>query len=154
MKEKVNKEKLLQKYYEGETTLAEEKWLKEHILSENTSVEQLIFNDLHTLKQNFCDKSAAKKKNKKIKMVVLSSFAAAACLLLFFWKPFDNSFKQQEFGTTITNEILVSRTIEGSIDDPDVALEQARKALTFVSDKLNTGTENMNHLIKLNQVKE
>lgn len=154
MKEKVNKEKLLQKYYEGETTMAEEKWLKEHILSENTSVEQLIFNDLHTLKQNFSDKSAAKKKNKKIKMVVLSSFAAAACLLLFFWKPFDRSFKQQEFGTTITNEILVSRTIEGSIDDPDVALEQARKALTFVSDKLNTGTENMNHLIKLNQVKE
>lgn len=95
MKEKVNKEKLLQKYYEGETTLAEEKWLKEHILSENTSVEQLIFNDLHTLKQNFSDKSAAKKKNKKIKMVVLSSFAAAACLLLFFWKPFDRCHAQQ-----------------------------------------------------------
>ena len=62
MKEKVNKEKLLQKYYEGETTLAEEKWLKEQIFSKNTSVEQLIFNDLHTLKQNFSDKRIKYKK--------------------------------------------------------------------------------------------
>lgn len=152
----MNKEQLLQKYYDGETTLPEEKWLKEHVLYEDESVEKLIFKDLNLLKEQQVQKNTANKnrEGKRIKIVVLSGLVAAACALLFVWKPFGNAVKKQSFESEISKEILVSNSVEGTIEDPEIAMEQARKALAFVSEKLNTGTENMNHLKKLNQVKK
>lgn len=156
MKKEINKEQLLQKYYDGETTLAEEKWLKEHVLYEDESVEKMIFRDLNLLKKQQVQKNTENKnrEDKRTKLVVLSGLIAAACALLFVWKPFEDVVKNQSFESEISKEILVSNSVEGTIEDPEIAMEQARKALAFVSEKLNTGTENMNHLKKLNQVKK
>src|SRR5690606_4214505 len=157
MKEEMNKDRLLQKYYDGETTLAEEKWLKEHVLCEEESIEKLIFKDQQKIKQQMVTKVTVNKKqqNKRIRFITVCSLMAAACTVLFVWKnPLNNSIENNAFETKIGKEILVSNTVEGSIEDPEIALEQARKALAFVSEKLNTGTENINHLNKLNQVKE
>jgi len=156
MKEEVNKERLLQKYYNGETTLAEEQWLKKHVLHESETVEQHIFKDLDALKKQTFQNAAIPKqqKNQRIRFITICSLVAAACVVLFVWNPLGYSSTNNVFETKIGKEILVSNTVEGTIEDPEVALEQAQKALAFVSEKLNTGTENINHLSKLNQVKE
>jgi len=153
MEEEMNKERLLQKYYDGETTLAEEKWLKESVLCEVKSIEKLIFKDQKTLTHKATIHK--KQRNRKIRFITVCSLMATACTVLFVSKnPLGSSIENNVFETKIGKEILVSNIIEGSIEDPEIALEQARKALAFVSEKLNTGTENINHLNKLNQVKE
>lgn|SRR5690606_4401508 len=156
MKEEVNKERLLEKYYNGETTLAEEQWLKKYVLHESETVEQYIFKDLDALKKQTFQNAAIPKqqKNQRIRFITICSLVAAACAVLFVWNPLGNNSTSNVFETKIGKEILVSNTVEGTIEDPEVALEQAQKALAFVSEKLNTGTENINHLSKLNQVKE
>lgn len=153
MREEVNKERLLEKYYNGETTLAEEQWLKKHVFEVNETVEQLIFKDIDALKQQK-NSTHKKQQNKQIRFITVCSLIAAAVVLLFVWNPLGSYFRANVFETKIGNEILVSNTIEGTIEDPEIALEQAQKALTFVSEKLNTGMENIDHLNKLNQVKE
>lgn len=156
MKEEVNKERLLQKYYDGETTLAEEQWLKKYVLHESETVEQHIFKDLDALKKQTFQNAAIPKqqKNQRIRFITICSLVAAACVALFVWNPLGNNSTSNVFETKIGKEILVSNTGEGTIEDPEVALEQAQKALAFVSEKLNTGIENIDHLNKLNQVKE
>ncbi|HLW61942.1 MAG TPA: hypothetical protein VKY33_00955 [Flavobacterium sp.] len=156
MKEEVNKERLLEKYYNGDTTLAEEQWLKKHVFEAEETVEQLIFKDIDTLKQQHTKSNIPNKKQQNIRMrfITVCSLVAAAVVVLFVWNPLGSYFRANVFETKIGNEILVSNTIEGTIEDPEIALEQAQKALTFVSEKLNTGMENIDHLNKLNQVKE
>lgn len=156
MREEVNKERLLEKYYNGETTLAEEQWLKKHVFEVNETVEQLIFKDIDALKQQHTKSNIPNKKEQNIRMrfITVCSLIAAAVVLLFVWNPLGLFFENNVFEPKWNNDILVSNTIEGSIEDPEIALEQAQKALTFVSEKLNTGIENIDHLNKLNQVKE
>lgn len=157
MKEEVNKKRLLQKYYDGETTLAEEQWLKKHVLNDEETVEQLIFRDIDTLKHQTKEIIVANKKQQKGRawLITACSLTAAACTVLFVWKnAAENTFDNNTFEAKLNKEILISNSIEGTIEDPEVALEQAQKALAFVSEKLNTGTENINYLNKLNQVKE
>ncbi len=156
MKEEVNKERLLEKYYNGETTLAEEQWLKKYMLHKSETVEQYIFKDLDALKKQTFQNAAIPKQqnNQRIRFITICSLVAAACVALFVWNPLGNNSTSNVFETKIGKEILVSNTVEGTIEDPEVALEQAQKALAFVSEKLNTGIENIDHLNKLNQVKE
>lgn len=156
MKEEENKERLLEKYYNGDTTLAEEQWLKKHVFEVEETVEQLIFKDIDTLEQQHTKSNIPNKKEQNIRMrfITVCSLVAAAVVVLFVWNPLGSYFRANVFETKIGNEILVSNTIEGTIEDPEIALEQAQKALTFVSEKLNTGMENIDHLNKLNQVKE
>jgi len=156
MREEVNKERLLEKYYNGETTLAEEQWLKKHVFEAEETVEQLIFKDIDALKQQNAKRNIAskKKQDKQIHFITVCGLVAAAVVVLFVWNPLELFFENNAFEPKWNNDILVSNTIEGSIEDPEIALEQAQKALTFVSEKLNTGIENIDHLNKLNQVKE
>lgn len=156
MREEENKERLLEKYYNGETTLAEEQWLKKHVFEAEETVEQLIFKDLDALKQQHTKSNIPNKKEQNIRMrfITVCSLVAAAVVVLFVWNPLGSYFRANVFETKIGKEILVSNTGEGTIEDPEVALEQAQKALAFVSEKLNTGIENIDHLNKLNQVKE
>ncbi len=158
MKEERNKEQLLKKYYDGNTTLAEEKWLKEHVLHNKENIEHFIFNDLDSLKKEAVQDHRTNKKQKRTfaKVITICSLiTSAACMFFFIWKPsLNNSIKKDSFENTISEELLVSSTIEGSIEDPEIALEQAKKALAFVSKKLNSGTESIHHLNKLNHVKD
>jgi len=155
MKTNFDIEKLLEKYYNGDTTLAEEQWLKQHILNNENSVEKLIFSDI--IEQNNTIKPKTNKgftKNATRKYIALaSSIIAAACLLFFLWNVNYNTPINNRTKSSITNQILVDNNIKGSINDPELALQQAEKALAFVNSKLNTGMQNIEHLNKLNQPK-
>src|SRR5690554_5387044 len=129
MREKVNKQRLLEKYYNGETTLAEEQWLKKHVFEAEETVEQLIFKDIDALKQQN-NSTHKKQQNKQIRFITVCSLIAAAVVLLFVWNPLGLFFENNVFEPKWNNDILVSNTIEGSIEDPEIALEQAQKALT------------------------
>lgn len=156
MEKEVNRERLLKKYYDGETTLDEEKWLTDHVLRDKETVEQFIFKELEYLKQKNNDHKIVTKNHQNIRMRILAicSLITAACFLLFIWNPLKNDEHLNITKARLSNEILLSNTPEGTIEDPKVALEQAQKALSFVSEKLNTGIENIDHLNKLNQLKK
>src|SRR5690554_7747201 len=110
MKEEVNKERLLQKYYDGETTLAEEQWLKKDVLHERETVEQHIFKDLDALKKQTFQNAVIPKqrKNQRIRFITICGLVAAACAVLFVWNPLGNNSTSNVLETKIVKEILVS----------------------------------------------
>src|SRR5690554_6365559 len=117
MKEEVNKELLLQKYYEGETTLAEEQWLNKYLLHESETVEQHIFKDLDALKRQTFQNAVIPKQQKhpRIRFITICSLVAAACAVLFLRNPLVNNSTSNVLETTLGKEIVVSNTGEGTI---------------------------------------
>jgi len=131
-------EKLKQKYWAGETTLAEEKELKAY-LNENPSVskEGMFFAELkkqQQVKPVHSFSHPGRKKNQ-------TWFSMAAVILLlitlgFFL--FQNENKQDQF----------------AVQDPQEAFEITKASLMKISEGLNKGKTYSQELNKINEAKE
>jgi hypothetical protein len=137
-------EKLIEKYFEAETTLAEEKELKAYFSSENVAppLEQYKAIFGYTAQANQEQFTAAVSLNsKKSNLVVWISVAASVVVLLSVGLFTFNHYNQP------VNENY------GTYDDPEVAFRETQKALEMISQSVNEGIGSMNYLSEYEQSK-
>jgi hypothetical protein len=131
-------DELLEKYWQGETTLQEERALKEHFdaADEHSLVSQYM-NGLKPENQPKATKSFTHP-GKKVRQTWLSIAASIVLgVSVAFW---------------VLNDARNQR--EYVIDDPQEAYEMTRKALFMMSATLNEGASYSQPLTKINDVQE
>lgn len=147
--------KMLDRFYRGETTLEEERWLQDH-LSSATVPEELLadqelfraFNgkmenipvpsDLNAKISSSIDREEKKSvRTRRLSLYSISGLAAGLLALIAVYVFF------------LRTDSPASLSAEQGIDtyeDPMVAYEEAKKTLAYVSGKLNSGTSEIKHL--------
>jgi len=131
---------LLEKFYSGETSLEEEATLKrffaEEIVPERLRADQELFRSLTALEEESIldedfDKAVlaqmefkSHKWRRREWIYTLSSLAAAAIIVISLW-----------IGGTFSHQ----QQLPGTVNSPQVAYEQTKKALMEVSANLNKG---------------
>lgn len=143
-------DRLLEKYVAGETSLGEEKWLREYFGSEeDLPPDQAYAGELFryfrqeaTLEYKETTRSATRFRRGTLLMV--ASVAAAVLILigalLFFHKPVEPVAYAYINGLPIT--------------DKEIAIGETEKALGLISEKLNQSTTDLSYLSKLTDIKE
>lgn len=140
-------EKLIDKYFEGETSIAEENELKTYFSSFD------VAQHLQQYKPVFGYFSQAKAEEfkaeiplntKKRNVAVWLSIAASFVIMLGV-----GTFM---YLNTI-EEIPSTATAYGTYDDPEKALAETEKALALVSEHLNTGIESVSYINEYNNSK-
>ena len=140
-------EDILEKYFQGETTIAEENQLKEYFSSPNVAqhLEQYkpIFGYFSQVKQQKSTQEIplqTKKRN-----VAWLSIAAAIVVLLGIGTYFSVSEKN--------TAPVVAQTELGTYDDPEEALKATQKALALLSSNVNVGIESVQYIKEYEQSK-
>ena len=137
-------EKILEKYFEAATSIAEEKELKDYFASSDVAphLEQYkpIFGYATQAKQEQFT-SMIPFKTKKRNIAVWLSVAASVLVLLSVGLFTYNHYNQS------TSEDL------GTYDDPEVAFRETQKALALISESVNKGIGSMNYLNEYEQSK-
>ncbi|MDK2979026.1 MAG: hypothetical protein PWP52_1740 [Bacteroidales bacterium] len=152
---------LLEKYYNGETSLEEEKRLQNYFtaneVDEEFAEDKAIFiftteeaketNQLPDLGNEIWNNIEKNEhinrlKNRKLVHYSLSIAASIAILVVSFF--------------FVQNQINKQRTItfNDTYENPELAYLQAKEALLYVSSKLNSGTEYLEPIQKINKGKE
>ena len=147
--------KMLERFYQGETTLEEERWLQDYLSSTTVSEEFLadkelfiafkgteesisVPGDLNSKILETIDREEHRQlKSRRISLFSLSGLAAGLLALIavyVFFLRTDNSVQLAEYQMVDTYE------------DPMDAYEEAKKTLAFVSNKLNAGTSEIKHM--------
>ncbi|BDU23343.1 MULTISPECIES: hypothetical protein [unclassified Flavobacterium] len=142
-------ENLLEKYFQGETTIAEEKELREYFSSPN------VAQHLEQYKSMFGYFSLAKEQKStyeiplqtKKRNVAWLSIAASAVILLGI----GTYYFASEQSTTTT--AVASKTELGTYDDPEEALKATQKALALLSNNVNVGIESVQYIKEYEQSK-
>lgn len=135
-------ENLLEKYFEGETTVAEEKELTLYFSSED------VAQHLEQYKAMFGYFSSAKEQKFKRKIplettkqnVAWLSIAASIVVLLGMFTFYNYNMNQ--------NQDL------GTYDDPQKAFEETQKALNLLSKNVNVGVQSMEYVNEYQESKE
>jgi len=128
-------EQLLDKYFDAETTVAEENNLKAYFAGDSVAphLEQYrcMFGYFTQQQELHFDKKLPLKI--KVSYTKWLSVAASVVLLcgMFAWFINTNRPQQQDLGT---------------YDDPEVAFRETQKALGMLSSKVNIGVESVNYL--------
>ncbi|RKS02217.1 MULTISPECIES: hypothetical protein [unclassified Flavobacterium] len=139
-----NIEKLLEKYFEAETTIAEEKELKNYFASSDVAqhLEQFkpIFGYAIQAKQEQFI-ATIPLNTKKRKSVVWLSIAASVAVLLSV-----GLFTFNHYNQPVSEDL-------GTYDDPEVAFRETQKALALISKSVNKGIESMEYLNEYEQSK-
>ena len=137
-------EKLLEKYFEAETSIAEEKELKDYFASSDVAppLEQYkpLFGYAVQAKQEQFTATIPLNTKKRKSVVWLSVAASVVVLLgvsLFTFHQY-NQPKANDFGT---------------YDDPEVAFRETQKALAMISEHVNKGIGSMQYLNEYEQSK-
>ena len=130
-------ESLLEKYFEGETSIAEENELKDYFSSPNVAphLEQYrpLFDYFTEAKeQKFTNNLPLVSKKRKVAWL---SIAASIIVMLSI-----GTYSYFEVNTVDENREL------GTYDDPEEALEATQKALAMLSDNVNVGVEGVQYL--------
>jgi hypothetical protein len=138
-------EKLVEKYFEGETSIAEEKELKTYFSSTDVAqhLEQYkpVFGYFSQAKQEqFTATISLKSKRKQKRLAWLSVAAAVVVMVCIGFFAYQNSSEP-------TQENL------GVINDPEIAFRETQKALALISRHVNTGIESVNYLGEYQQSK-
>lgn len=140
-------ENILEKYFEGETTIAEEKELKEYFSSSNVAqhLEQYkpVFGYFSQVKQQKSTQEIplqTKKRN-----VAWLSIAASAVVLLGIGTYFFVS--EKNIAPAVTQSEL------GTYDNPEEALEATQKALALLSNNVNVGIGSVQYINEYEQSK-
>ena len=150
-------EELLEKYYNGDTTLDEERKL--HWYFQTHDIPMHLKPDAELFRSNYkrsteeaspeLSEKLAKlidEQDKKSRFILttrslrwISGIAASIIILLSLWIGFgrDSFFNRPKFADTY--------------DDPKIAYQETRKALLLVSEKLNSGTKDLQVLNKYSQ---
>ena len=136
---------LIEKYFEGETSIAEEKELKAYFSSLDVAqhLEQYkpVFGYFSQAKQEQFTASIPLKSGKKQKRLAWLSVAASVLVMLGI------GFFAYQNTSEPTQENL------GVIDDPEIAFKETQKALALISKHVNTGIESVNYLSEYQQSK-
>lgn len=131
---------LLEKYFEGETSIAEENQLKDYFSSSNVAqhLEQYkpLFGYFSASKQQeFTQEipfvSVSKKKKRAGSWM---SIAASVVVLLGA-----GTFTYFNYDSTQSQEL-------GTYDDPEVAFRETQKALSLLSQNVNVGMESVQYI--------
>ena len=138
-------ENLIEKYFNGETSIAEENELKVYFTSTNVAQHleqyQPIFGYFSQAKtEQF--KATIPLKSKKRNLVVWLSIAASVVVML-------------GIGTFMYNQTNDEIEFEGcnANDNPEVVLKETQKALDLVSQKINTGVVSIGYINEYNNSK-
>lgn len=129
-------EQLLAKYFEGTTTIAEEKQLKSYFTSDAIAPHlvqyKTLFGYFETEKVNeFKQKIALEPRKPQISkwIGIAASFVLFFGLAIFFFYPNENN-----------------NTDLGTYDNPEEAMKATHKALLMVSEQVNIGMESAVYL--------
>ena len=136
-------EKLIEKYFEGETSIAEETELKVYFSSSDVEQHlkqyQSIFNYLSQAKEQQSTQQillGSTISDTKRPMVIWISMAASVLVMVGVGTYLFTKSNQQP---TNTDEY-------GTYDNPEKALEETERALALVSEHLNTGIESVSYI--------
>lgn len=133
-------EDILEKYFQGETSIAEEKELKDYFSSPNVAqhLEQYkpMFGYFSHVKEQKSTQEIPLKTNKQ--NVAWLSIAASAVVLLGI----GTYFYVSEKNTVDT----VAQTELGTYDDPEEALAATQKALALLSSNVNVGIGSVQYI--------
>ncbi|OOG76080.1 hypothetical protein [Flavobacterium sp. A45] len=130
-------ESLLEKYFEGETSIAEENELKDYFSSSNVAPHLEQYRPLfgyftEAKEQKFTNNLPLVSKKRKVAWL---SIAASIIVMLSI-----GTYSYFEVNTVDENREL------GTYDDPEEALEATQKALAMLSDNVNVGVEGVQYL--------
>ena len=148
---------LLERYYNGETTLEEEQMMGEYLAAhpeEADAADGLLFAGITAIKDSRTAIAPVKKPRRIALRYIAAGGAALAAglaLLIGLRHTIEPPAVPLAVSPKSINEILVTPKASGEIKDEQQALEQARKALAYVSSKLNKGTAGMGRLNQLEQ---
>jgi hypothetical protein len=148
--------KLLEKYYDGATSPAEDNQLiayfRNNEVPDDLKVDQELFlyasheKNVVPHSDNLEDRlitlidNEAKKENRRANTFLLykiSSIAAGIAIIVVIWLAVFNKKDEPKLADTY--------------QDPKLAYEQVKRTLMYISQNLNTGTEKLSHVSKLNQ---
>ena len=147
--------KILERFYQGETSLEEEKWLQDYFSSTAVPEELLpdkeLFQTFGSSNETIAVPGDLNKKildrldreehrelrAKRISLFSLSGLAAGLLVLiavyLFFLRTEDST-------------LLATNQWTDTYEDPVAAYEEAKRTLAFVSSKLQNGTSELRHV--------
>ena len=137
-------EQLIEKYFQGATTIAEEKQLKAYFSSNDVAPHlvkyQPLFGYFETQKETqFAQKLPLqpRKQNNVKWMGIAASFIILFGLATFYFYPSEP--KDQDLGT---------------FDNPEEAYVETQKALLMVSEQVNFGMKSVSHLKEYEKTKK
>lgn len=138
-------ELLLEKYFQGETSIAEEKDLKNYFSSLNVAqhLEQYkpMFGYFSQAKeQQFEQQIPLQTKKRKVAWL---SIAASVVVLLGI-----GTYSYVNYNNVNSNQNL------GTYDDPEVAFRETQKALALLSTQVNTGIESVQYVKEYETAKD
>ncbi|MCY4561806.1 MAG: hypothetical protein OXC03_05795 [Flavobacteriaceae bacterium] len=143
--EYTNMKQLIEKYFKGETTLEEEKAIRE-LLSQRKETA----NEYSEMSSYFSYLSHKQTKSKVIKLRVRNAYrisavaAVAATVFMAFFLPFGNFSKQQD--TTTQQVVYLSDLEEQELIE---SFEHFKSYMIDASLKLNEGTNSLAHLDRI-----
>ena len=151
--------KLLDRFYLGETTLEEEQILQDYFSSASIPEELLPDRDLFRsmgiagdsvavpegLNQKILDVIDQQEKKvvrtRRISVFSLSGLAAGLLVVIALYVGYFNADTPNRFSQEMTD----------TYEDPQAAYEEARRTLAYVSAKLNTGTDELEHVAQVSK---
>ncbi|KAB1069372.1 hypothetical protein F6U93_03410 [Tamlana haliotis] len=130
-------EALLEKYENGETTLAEEQALKQFFSEEDVPAHLEVYKSMFAYykvsqEEVFTQKLPLESK-RRFTFKWISVAAAVVLLFGFYWASSESS---EDLGT---------------YDDPELAYLEVTKSLAMISEKLNQGTSTIGYLEEVNK---
>lgn len=139
-------ENLLKKYFEAQTSIAEENELKVYFSSSDVAQHlqqyQTFFVHFNKAKEEQFT-ATIPLKTKKRKYVAWLSIAASLTILFgigtFMYMNNQQNATPSEYGT---------------YEDPEVAFKETQKALAMISENVNTGIESVNYITEYQNSKE
>ena len=136
-----NIKNLLEKYFEGQTSLQEEKELKNYFSSEDIAPELMQYRSLfgYFSKEKTTESKTKIVLEKKSKNIRWLGMAASIVILLGIGYTFLNQPKQSDD--------------LGTFDNPEIALIETQKALNLIAENLKKGKESMNYLQEFENTK-
>lgn len=137
-------ESLLKKYEEGDTTLAEEKQLQDHLSSEETPAHlrayKIIFAYAANEKKRTYPGNLQLTSNKRQFFFIGIAASILLAIGIFFWQ--NNSVEEMPQQHNL-----------GTIEDPQEAYQKTKEALQMVAEVFNAGREDLEYLNEFNKTK-
>ena len=155
--------KILERFYQGESTLEEEKMLEDYFSSTTVPEEMIPDKDLFKsfgggsesiivpadLNQKIIDSIGQVERKatrtRRISIFSLSGLAAGLLIMIAVYLFYIRTDKP---------ELLASNQMIDTFQDPMDAYEEAKRALVFVSAKLNNGTNELEHVKQVRKTSE
>lgn len=133
-------ERLLEKYFDAETSLQEEERLKQYFASGNVAPQLAGYGPLFNYLGSSREESFTGKVNYKSKRSsIYSLVAVAASIMILMGIISQQSTVEADYGT---------------YEDPELAMQKTKEALQMVAGLMNQGTDDLGYLQEFNNAKQ